>query len=162
MTSCKDCHPLANRPVVTALDLTKLGPRLDVAARRYLGVPFLHQGRNPAIGIDCVGLLVLAARDCGLNDLAAHDLTSYARNPAKGELERRLRAALSPVSEPIPGDVVSISYHGQTRHVAIVGERNGRLTLIHTASNVGRVVEHGLTDQWRSRITGIYRVEDSL
>lgn len=136
-------------------------PRLDIAARKYIGVPFRHQGRNPDIGIDCVGFLVVSAIACGLHNLVAHDFTGYARNPAHGALESRLRAAFgSPISSsPIPGDVVSISYHGQTRHVAIVGERNGRLTLIHTASNVGRVVEHGLTDQWRSRITGIYRLE---
>lgn len=162
MTNCKDCHPLANRPVVvTTLDLSKLdGPRLDIAARRYLGVPFLHQGRDPSVGIDCVGLLVLAARDCELHELAAQDFTSYARNPAHGELERRLGAALGPsVCCPLPGDVVSVDFKGQTRHVGIVGEHNGRLTLIHTYTSA--VIEHGIDDKWRRRITGIYRLENT-
>lgn len=156
---CENCRspaaraPVAYRPVPTAL-----GVRLDVAARAYLGTPFLHQGRDPAVGIDCVGLVACAVRDCGLSELLPHDFTGYARNPGRGELERRLRVAFGESApEPCPGDVVSIDFKGQTRHVAIVGQDGSRLTLIHTASNVGRVVEHGLSDAWRKRITGIYR-----
>lgn len=158
--ACTNCHPLANSPVVTTLDLSKLGPRLDLAARRYLGVPFLHQGRDPSIGIDCVGLLVAAARDCGLQELAAHDFASYGRDPSNGELEARLRAAFGgPVSCcPLPGDVVSVDFKGQTRHVGVIGADGDRLTLIHTYKAPAKVIEHGLDDKWRKRITGIYRM----
>lgn len=136
--------------------------RLDLVARKYLGVPFKHQGRNPSTGVDCVGLLSVCVRECGLLHLMRHDETAYARNPAFGELEAKLRAVFgSPVGTVSPGDVVSISFHGQTRHVAIVGNIGGRMTLIHTASNVGRVIEHGLTDAWRRRITGVYRIGGS-
>ena len=65
--------------------------RLDIAARNYLGVPFKHQGRNPSIGIDCIGLAQLAARDCGI---VAPDWTDYARHPAKGLLESRMALVL--------------------------------------------------------------------
>ena len=162
MTCCPDCHPLANRPVATTLDLSKLdGPRLDIAARAYLGVPFLHQGRNPAVGIDCVGLLVLAARDCGLHELAAHDFTHYAQHPANGELESRLGSALHACACLLPGRVVSLDFKGQARHVGIVGEQGGRLTLIHTYSKPAKVIEHGLDAKWLRRISGIYAVEGS-
>jgi cell wall-associated NlpC family hydrolase len=163
MTPCKDCLPLANSPVATVLDASLLPPvRLDVAARAYLGVPFLHQGRDPRVGIDCVGLLVQSAKDCGWESLLAHDFTGYARNPAHGELERRLRDALGrpPACCPRPGDVVSIDFKGQTRHVAIVGVLpDGRLSLIHTYNAPAKVIEHGLDEKWRKRITGIYRLE---
>jgi cell wall-associated NlpC family hydrolase len=161
MTSCNDCHPLAKGPVVTTLAPDLVGPRLDIAARKYLGVPFLHQGRDPAVGIDCVGLLVNAAKDCGLHDLAAHDFTAYARNPARGELERRVAAALTRVFDAAPGDVVTLAFFGQTRHVGIIGHHGNRLTLIHTYNSPAKVIEHGLDDQWRRRITGIYRAEAS-
>lgn len=160
MTSCDDCHPLANRPVVTALDLEKLGgPRLDLAARKYVGTPFLHQGRDPSVGVDCVGLASVLLRECGLHDLASHDLTNYARNPNGGELERRMQAAFGPpVKDLAPGCLVTIQFYGPTRHVAIVGEYNGRLTLIHAYGRPPQVIEHGIDDKWRRRITGIYRV----
>lgn len=158
MTDCNDCHPLANRPVVTTLDLTKLdGPRLDLAARKYVGVPFLHQGRNPSVGVDCVGLAKQVILDCGLHALAEHDLTAYARNPNGGELERRMQAAFGPpVPELAPGCLVTIDFYGQSRHVGIIGDHSGRLTLIHAYGRPPRVIEHGIDEKWRRRITGIY------
>lgn len=136
--------------------------RLDIAARRYVGVAFLHQGRNPDIGVDCVGLAkIVAVDDCGLHWLAQHDLTNYARNPNGGELERRIQAAFGPpVSELSPGRLVTIDFYGQSRHVGIVGEHNGRLTLIHAYGRPPSVVEHGLDEKWRRRITGIYEVRE--
>lgn len=136
--------------------------RLDIAARKYVGVSFLHQGRNPDIGVDCVGLAkIVAVDDCGLHRLAQHDLTNYARNPNGGELERRMQAAFGPpVSELSPGRLVTIDFYGQSRHVGIVGEHNGRLTLIHAYGRPPRVVEHGLDEKWRRRITGIYEVRE--
>lgn len=133
--------------------------RLDIAARNYLGVKFLHQGRNPAVGIDCIGLAQLAARDCGIQ---TPDWTDYGRNPSRGLLEQRLKSVLgNRVNELAPGCIVSIDFKGETRHVAIVGEHQHGLSLIHTSSSVGRVVEHALNDTWRKRITGIYRLEAS-
>lgn len=153
MGDCAHCREKAARAAIAPAN----NVRLDLAARKYLSVPFLHQGRNPAVGIDCVGLGQLAALDCGLS---LPDWTDYGRNPANGLLEARLRAIFGePICCVSPGCVVSIDFRGQTRHVAIVGEHPHGLSLIHTASNVGRVVEHALTDTWRKRITGIYRVE---
>lgn len=134
--------------------------RLDEAARAYVGTPFRHQGRNPLIGLDCVGLLVCAAYDCGLA-ITDHDSTAYGRDPAHGLLEARLELAFGPpVSGPLqPGDVVTIDFKGATRHVAIVAERaGGGLNLIHTNHSAQRVTEAILDERWRRRITRIYRV----
>lgn len=135
--------------------------RLDEAARRYIGVKFLHQGRNPGIGVDCVGLASVVAKDCGLHWLAEHDLTTYARNPNGGELERRMRAAFGPpVRELLPGYLVTIDFYGQSRHVGIVSlMEDGRIGLIHALGSPPEVVEHGIDERWRRRISGIYRVE---
>lgn len=120
-------------------------------ARQYLGVPFRHQGRNPALGIDCIGLLILV---CGGSE---HD-TTYGREPHDGLLETHLRMAFgNPVSGMRPGDVAAIRWAGPVRHVGIVGEIDGALSLIHTSSGVGRVVEHRLDAKWRKRIAGVYR-----
>lgn len=162
--ACTDCREKVAARAGVPVDPCDCCVRLDLAARAYLGTPFLHQGRNPAIGIDCVGLGQLACRDCGVE---TPDWTDYWRDPARGVLEKRLRQVFGdPVRHLSPGCIVSIDFAGQTRHVAIVGQlADGRLSLIHTASNVrcgkesGRVVEHSLDDRWRKRITGIYRVE---
>lgn len=135
---------------------------LDEAARRYLGTPFLHQGRDPSRGIDCIGLLVAAAKDCGLHWLAAHDFAGYDRNPAAHVLESRLASALSSADDLKPGCIVSLDFFGKTRHVGIIGEHCGRLTIIHTYNRPSKVIEHGIDAKWRRRITGIYQVEASL
>lgn len=59
--------------------------RLDLAARAYLGVPFAHQGRSPAVGLDCIGLIVQAGLDGG-HAFPAFDSTDYGRDPAHGLL----------------------------------------------------------------------------
>lgn len=129
--------------------------RLDEAARRYIGVPFLHQGRNPAVGIDCIGLGQLACRDCGL---VVPDWTDYGRDPYNGLLEGRLSeifGAPLPLSQMRPGDIVAIFYGGALRHVGIVGERDyageSYLMLIHTDSRMGKVTEHRIDEGWMGR-----------
>ena len=36
-------------------------------AHRYLGIPYLYGGTNPARGLDCSGLTQLVAKDCGVS-----------------------------------------------------------------------------------------------
>lgn len=146
---------------------------LHIAARRYIGVPFRHLGRNPARALDCVGLGVVAAREMGWE---VEDLGNYSKDPANGVLEAMLeRNCGAPVArEPVqlsdmqPGDVVAIHFDGQrvskglpskwpVRHVGIVGIHEGRLTLIHTDSHIGRVVEQSIDATILSRIAAVYR-----
>lgn len=130
------------------------------AARAYLGRPFKHQGRNPAIGIDCIGLLVLAARDCGLPQADA-DSTAYGKDPHDGLLESHLVAAFGPrlpTAQMQPGDIAAVDYAGAVRHVGIVGRlEDGALSLIHTNQRVGRVTEARIDAKWQRRIAGVYR-----
>ena len=132
--------------------------RLDIAARAYLGTPFRHQGRNPALGIDCVGLLVCAANDCGHSTEA--DATDYGRDPVNGVLQARLLAAFGPALPSAamqPGDVAAIAFAGAVRHVGVIGEHTDGLSLIHTNSAVGRVTEAQIDARWQRRIVAIYR-----
>jgi cell wall-associated NlpC family hydrolase len=158
------CHACIRAPSETGrrFDASEIPAiRLDLAARAYLGTPFLHQGRDPRVGIDCVGLVSLAVRDCGLIHLLGHDFTAYARDPANGALQAKLRAAFGdPVCCLHVGDVVSIDFRGQTRHVGVIGLMpDGRPSLIHTYRTPAKVIEHGLDAKWARRITGVHRVE---
>jgi cell wall-associated NlpC family hydrolase len=60
--------------------------RLDEAARQWLGVPFVHQGRTEW-ALDCVGLLVMAARGAGI---PIQDRTDYP--PASASMVAMMRA----------------------------------------------------------------------
>lgn len=135
-------------------------------ARGYLGVPFKHQGRSRQ-GADCVGLLVMVARDLGL---AHSDVLTYSRNPSPRKMldslavscERvsgrdalKLDADLSAWSVSQPGDIVVYWFSAPNRpqHVAFRSERG----MLHTWGSVGKVVEHGLTDWWLERVHSVWR-----
>lgn len=132
------------------------------AARRYLGVPFQHQGRNPAVGLDCVGLLAVSLRDAGMGHYLAHDRLGYSRDPHDGLLEKALAAAFGPPlprSEMRPGDIVAMRFRGPVRHVAIVTDNPEGLYLIHSYTSILRVTEHRIDAKWARRIVGVYRPE---
>ena len=123
-------------------------------ARELLGVPWVHQGRDPVSGIDCVGLLILAFQ--------IHEPYVYGRHPHGGMIGKKLREHFGePVSgAPSVGDVLELGFgtNGVGRHVAIVADyAYGGLSLIHTDSVIGRVVELPLNDLWLRRIRAVYR-----
>lgn len=112
--------------------------------------------------MDCIGLLVLAMAATGR---MLRDRTDYGMTPHLRKLRAELISQIgSPVSDPQPGDVVTIRWSGEERHVAIVTDHPEGLGLIHCWRNSpgapaggGKVVEHRLDDQWRSRIVDIFR-----
>jgi len=137
-------------------------------ARQFLGVPFKHQGRNPELGIDCVGLGVLYLRALGVH---IRDRTDYGRDP-DGTLRATLCRALGqPVAEgpgswqrAQPGDVLSIRFaslgHVPERHVAIASEMYGQPALIHADNSptIKKVCEHLMDERWKARVIGVWRV----
>lgn len=133
--------------------------RLDLEARKYLGVPWVHQGRDPLIGFDCIGLPVRSGNDGGYA-FVVYDTTQYSRTPAAGVLEGYLDAALGlwlPPPTMQPGDLAAIDYCGAIRHLGIIGEHPHGLSLIHTNQAVGHVTEARIDAKWARRIKRIYR-----
>lgn len=123
-------------------------------ARSLLGVPWVHQGRDPTVGIDCIGLLLLCFN--------ATDDTVYGRDADPELFEGRAEFHLGPPvdDEPQVGDVVLLGFGhvGRIRHIAIIGDYPyGGLSIIHTDSIVGRVVEQRFDNKWRVRVRKVYR-----
>lgn len=123
-------------------------------ARSLLDVPWVHQGRNPAVGIDCAGMLLLA-HEVG-------DPTTYGRNPHAALFEQRMQTHLGPpVMDAVRyGDSVLLGFgkRGPARHCGIIADYvEGGLSIIHTDSVVGRVVEHPFDDKWQRRVRFVYR-----
>ncbi|KXU39379.1 hypothetical protein AXE65_08840 [Ventosimonas gracilis] len=126
------------------------------AARRFVGCKWRHRGRT-RFGIDCIGLLVKAMQAGGI---LMRDRVDYGREPWNDGLQKELFAHFGePVTHPPKaGDVALIHLpdNPAPSHIGLIGELDGRLTLIHSASELN-VCEHGLTDDWLSCIVARYR-----
>lgn len=125
------------------------------AARHFLGCPFEHQGRA-VWGMDCAGLLVVT--ELALGRVLSETYQGYGRTPHAGRLRAAVAANFTPVTRaPEPGDVVLMRLQREPQHVGIVGDYgHGELSLIHSYSGVGQVVETILDDRWRRRILEVF------
>lgn len=85
------------------------------AARRWLGVPWVHQGRN-RYGVDCIGLLLVTCWQLRLFD---RDVTGYGLFPRADWMQAEFDAILPRVDEPQPGDVVLMRLAKRLMHVGI-------------------------------------------
>jgi cell wall-associated NlpC family hydrolase len=133
---------------------------LIAAARAAIGTPFVHQGRIVNVGLDCAGLLAHMCQSCGI---PAIDQTGYPRTPSGGKLEAALEANVEagvlrrvPVGEARGGDALVLRLGREPGHLGLMSDHNGRPTIIHAWQIVGKVVEHGLTDEWRKRVVRAY------
>jgi cell wall-associated NlpC family hydrolase len=124
------------------------------AARECLGAPFVHQGRSPSIGLDCIGLAAYVARKWYELD----GIPAYSRMPNNHILEDEFEKVpfLRRVNGPQAGDILMMRFTGDPQHVAICAGD----TIIHSYESIGRVVEHNLDDKWRKRIVRVYRFKD--
>lgn len=134
------------------------GDEIVAAAREYLGTPFRHQGRVRGSGVDCVGLLVGVAQQLGI---AVADRTNYNGIREPGEITAALEDNCRevPIHDAQPGDVVVFWLRrpsGPDEHVAILTD-HGIIHARQRRGGGGRVVETGLSDNWRKRIMSAWR-----
>lgn len=130
------------------------------AARARLGIKFRHRGRSLR-SLDCAGLVLCSLVGIGR---PVQDLRAYGPNPHQDGLGEAVRANLG---EPIAfgwqpdvgraGDVLLMRNKGDPRHVALLGEHEGALTLIHADADRGKVVEHSFVDPWPKNVVEIFR-----
>ncbi|MBX9636508.1 MAG: C40 family peptidase [Nitrosomonas sp.] len=123
-------------------------------ARECVGTPFLHQGRECGVGLDCVGVVCHVANKIGLEYT---DISGYPRIPRPavllGALGQHLEAI--PQNESMPGDVVAIKM--ARSHMII---HCGILTdygIIHAVHHVGKVVETVTDNNPGYKIVGWYK-----
>jgi cell wall-associated NlpC family hydrolase len=132
-------------------------------ARKYVGTPFVHQGRSPH-GVDCLGLLIMVANELNLHGrdglpLVAHDNLNYSRNPDTENLLNKLCACLTPKITPEIGDIGLFKIDGNAQHLAIISDyNNDNLGLIHAYQNVNAVVEHNFSQNWKNRLVQLFLI----
>lgn len=115
------------------------GPLVAAAARALVGTPFRLHGRDPAHGLDCVGLVHCALDGAGiatvppggyrLRNLAIDALLATA--PRSG-----LREAEGPLA---PGDVLLIGVGPAQHHLCVA---LGHDRFVHAHAGLRLVVEH--------------------
>ena len=125
---------------------------LLTAARACLGTPFHHQGRAPGVGLDCIGLIVVALRAAGV---AVRDRTDYGPRPDGLSLIAALEDhGAKPASDIQAGDILVFRYDNQPQHVALATAPEA---MIHSFAPAGRVVETPLGAYWARRLVGVWR-----
>lgn len=128
------------------------------AARECLGTPFVHQGRRPGVGLDCIGLLVVAAQAVGL---PVHDVRGYSPTPSPERvLERRLAMSLDLVpNEPRePGDVLAFAVGNRERLPCHIGMLDTDPEwFLHAYAPSRAVIRSRLDRRWLRRLHSVWR-----
>ncbi|MGF1607509.1 MAG: hypothetical protein ACFB22_14350 [Rhodothalassiaceae bacterium] len=127
--------------------------RAVAAARACVGTPFRHQGRQPGHGLDCVGLILQAARELGL---AVSVPADYGRAPDEARLPWELARAgcrAVPVADQQSADILLFCVARRPRHLALRSDRG----MVHAWAQSGRVVEHRISQDWAARLVSVYR-----
>ena len=127
-------------------------PDLVVAeALKLVDTPYSHQGRKPGVGIDCIGLPILVAKNLSLGDF---DEIDYGRRP-NGTLKRKIEQVCQPIVIQ-PGALLIFKIAVEAQHCGIVSEHHLEgFGLIHAWDVANKVVHQRLGD-WRKKIVGCY------
>lgn len=132
------------------------------AARSLIGVPWVHQGRHAALGVDCIGVGVIYLQSKGY---VISDRSDYTRDPNGNMRKELVRTMGEPIAEGAgagnyaqPGDVVWMEFSKhKPRHIGVISSHPHGLTVIHADNSAGKVVEHLIDNRWNRRIVGVWR-----
>ncbi|MDR3425299.1 MAG: NlpC/P60 family protein [Alphaproteobacteria bacterium] len=127
-------------------------PLMIAAARGCKNTPFHHQGRRVGVGLDCIGLVIVALKAAGV---PVRDRSDYGRRPDGKSLIAALQDhGAVRVDDIQAGDILLFRYDGQPQHVALATSDS---TMIHSFAPANRVVETSMGDYWHRRLCGVYR-----
>lgn len=110
---------------------------LAAAAEALVGVAFRLHGRDPARGLDCVGLVAAALRAVGREPFppAGYGLRQHALG---GHLAAAARSGLEPTFAPLAAGDVVLVHAGPAQHHLLVTTRRGGF--VHAHAGLRRVV----------------------
>lgn len=132
-------------------------------AKKMIGTPFARHGRVVGVGLDCVGVIIVIARECG-SVPSNWDFDGYRLNTADGTLERKLGEFLEeiPPAEAAPGDVAIFKLRRRRpqssfSHAGILSSRG----LIHACMSTKVVAETAIRDEWKAKGWRAYRFKEA-
>lgn len=122
-----------------------LGERVAAEAAQLVGSPFRLRGRDPATGLDCIGLAATALHRAGI-PLAVPTGYALRNRDISGHLALAAQPGLIAVSSaPIPGDLILVTPGPAQHHLVIAGQNH---TFIHAHAGLGRVVQSPAPMPW--------------
>jgi NlpC/P60 family putative phage cell wall peptidase len=126
------------------------------SARKWIGTPFVHQGRRLGAGVDCAGVVIGVAEDLGIAPVGFRDPKGYASNPANRLIEELMDKWLVrvPKSEVQPGDILFFKYARLPQHMGILTDRG---TFVHAYKVGPGVVEVTYDRAWQRATVRAYR-----
>lgn len=135
--------------------------KVSGAAREWIGTPYKHQAHIKGVGADCAGVAIGVLSELGyikMDDHRLKRLSNYGRLPNPSAMERNMRMFLRKYKgNPKPGVIAWIQWRENLpMHIGIISGNEDNLTLIHSYSDVGRVVENSLTEEWIDRIHSLW------
>ncbi|MAZ04061.1 MAG: hypothetical protein CMN56_13095 [Sneathiella sp.] len=113
------------------------------SARGWIGTRWQHQGRSRAGGVDCLGLIVMVAREAGL---PMRDVTTYRRRQDGRQLLSGIHRQLEniPTTNWKEGDIGVFKESSFPIHVGFLGLQDGVPTVIHAHARRRQVIEEPL------------------
>lgn len=122
-------------------------------ALELIGTKWVHQGRVPGAGLDCIGLAIECATAAGIK---VQDVSGYGRvEPPEVIMENVMKYCVEvPRSEAQPGDILVMRWRDIPQHLGIY---TGDNWMIHSYEKEG-VVAQQLIPFWEKRIVGVFRI----
>lgn len=144
-----------------AVDIDKLVDDAHELVR--LKTPWVHQGRDPVHGIDCLNFIIYLLIKQGY--VKTVNLTPYSQTPNGRHMYRVLKNFVDeiPVEEARKGDVYQINVRNNPQHLVLrVSDTEPALIVHAERPNFNRVIESTLNDDYASRIFAVWRFRDSI
>ena len=135
--------------------MTATREQVVAEARKWLDVPWRHQGRN-AHGVDCVGLVVMV---CSALGLSTYDDTGYGRDPDPHRFLPHFQRGGGVRIDPKtmrPGERVVGRQSAFPCHSGIVSEKHGVPYVIHAHMARRKVVEERILPQ--APVVAVFRL----
>ncbi len=135
-------------------------------ARKLIGIPWHHQGRNAETGIDCIGCIIHVALKLGIfseEKVKEIDSVDYSRIPsAYNLLLQRMKENLIeiPISEAKEGDILTfrLPHEKLTSHVAFLLRGEREYTLVHALEK--KLTTEEAYQRWKRCVTGAFRFQN--
>ncbi len=132
------------------------------AGRSLLSTPYHAHARLPSVGVDCVGVPIVAAWLCGLRP-RSFDIQGYSMKPDGSMLPLCEQLGVRIKQDELrPGDFVVLRYGAEPHHIGLVGDyRHGGLSLIHAENyRHQKVMEHRLWFDGAMHFVAAYQVPE--
>lgn len=133
--------------------------------RSLIGTPFFHAAREPGIGLDCVGVILVPAWTM---KLTAYQPPNYGPDFDRNLLVNCVAAAMERIDikweardyetrgvpKALPGDVLLFALHGQPAHLAYA---TGEGSMVHAHQKPEAVIEEDISEAWAKRLVSVWR-----